>query len=81
MLEQVTAEVTLLISQDPGAPALDSGGHARAAAARQMLVGAQSMANWWADNPEAHARPWSRLRWTSPGSASTAQPRRALVAT
>jgi len=55
MLEQVTAEVTLLISQDPGAPALDSAEHTRGLRllAEMLVGGAQSMANWWADNPEA----------------------------
>jgi AcrR family transcriptional regulator len=55
MLEQVTAEVTLLISQDPGAPALDSAEDTRGLRllATMLVGGAQSMANWWADNPEA----------------------------
>ena len=55
MLEQVTAEVTLLISQDPGAPALDSAEDTRGLRllAEMLVGGAQSMANWWADNPEA----------------------------
>jgi AcrR family transcriptional regulator len=55
MLEQVTAEVTVLISQDPGAPALDGAEHQRGLRLLgEMLVGgAQSLANWWADNPEA----------------------------
>jgi AcrR family transcriptional regulator len=55
MLEQVTAEVTLLISQDPGAPALDSAEDTRVLRllAEMLVGGAQSMANWWADNPEA----------------------------
>jgi AcrR family transcriptional regulator len=54
MLEQVTAEVTVLISQDPGAPALDSGEEQRGLRllAEMLVGGAQSMANWWADNPE-----------------------------
>jgi AcrR family transcriptional regulator len=54
MLEQVTAEVTVLISQDPGAPALDSGEDQRGLRllAEMLVGGAQSMANWWADNPE-----------------------------
>jgi AcrR family transcriptional regulator len=54
MLEQVTAEVTVLISQDPGAPALDSGEDRRGLRllAEMLVGGAQSMANWWADNPE-----------------------------
>jgi AcrR family transcriptional regulator len=55
MLEQVTAEVTLLISQDPGAPELDSAEDTRGLRllAEMLVGGAQSMANWWADNPEA----------------------------
>lgn len=54
MIEQVTAEVTVLISQDPGAPALDSGEDQRGLRllAEMLVGGAQSMANWWADNPE-----------------------------
>jgi AcrR family transcriptional regulator len=54
MVGQVTAEVTVLISQDPGAREL-----ARVEADRslrllaEMLVGgAQSMANWWTDHPD-----------------------------
>jgi len=55
MLEQVTAEVTVLISQDPGARALDRPEEARALRllAEMLVGGAQSMANWWATNPEA----------------------------
>jgi AcrR family transcriptional regulator len=55
MLEQVTAEVTVLISQDPGAPTLDSAEDQRGLRllAEMLVGGAQSMANWWADNPEA----------------------------
>ena len=55
MLEQVTAEVTVLISQDPGAPELDSAEDTRGLRllAEMLVGGAQSMANWWADNPEA----------------------------
>ena len=54
MLEQVTAEVTVLISQDPGAPGLDSEEDQRGLRllAEMLVGGAQSMANWWADNPE-----------------------------
>jgi AcrR family transcriptional regulator len=55
MVEQVTAEVTVLIAQDPGARAL--GGVTERRGLRllaEMLVGgAQSMANWWVANPEA----------------------------
>jgi AcrR family transcriptional regulator len=55
MLEQVTAEVTVLISQDPGARALDSPEDRRALRllAEMLVGGAQSMANWWAGHPEA----------------------------
>jgi len=54
MVGQVTAEVTVLISQDPGARGLtrvDADRSLRLLA--EMLVGgAQSMANWWTDHPE-----------------------------
>jgi AcrR family transcriptional regulator len=55
MLEQVTAEVTMLISQDPGAQALDSAEDRRALRllAEMLVGGTQSMANWWTSNPEA----------------------------
>ena len=55
MLEQVTAEVTVLISQDPGASALDSAQEQRALRmlAEMLVGGAQSMANWWTDHPDA----------------------------
>ena len=55
MLEQVTAEVTVLISQDPGASALDSDEDRRALRllAEMLVGGTQSMANWWTSNPEA----------------------------
>lgn len=55
MLEQVTAEVTVLISQDPGASALDSAEDRRALRllAEMLVGGTQSMANWWTSNPEA----------------------------
>ncbi len=55
MLEQVTAEVTVLISQDPGARSLDSADDRRALRllAEMLVGGAQSMANWWTANPEA----------------------------
>ena len=55
MLEQVTAEVTVLISQDPGARALDSAEDRRALRllAEMLVGGTQSMANWWTSNPEA----------------------------
>ena len=54
MVGQVTAEVTVLISQDPGARGLtrvDADRSLRLLA--EMLVGAaQSMANLWTDHPE-----------------------------
>jgi AcrR family transcriptional regulator len=55
MLEQVTAEVTVLISQDPGARALDTAEDRRALRllAEMLVGGTQSMANWWTSNPEA----------------------------
>jgi AcrR family transcriptional regulator len=55
MVEQVTAEVTVLISQDPGARALDSAEDRRGLRllAEMLVGGAQSMANWWTQNPEA----------------------------
>jgi AcrR family transcriptional regulator len=55
MLEQVTAEVTVLISQDPGARALDKDDDRRALRllAEMLVGGTQSMANWWTSNPEA----------------------------
>jgi hypothetical protein len=54
MLEQVTAEVTVLIAQDPGAQTLDRPEEARALRllAEMLVGGAQSMANWWATNPD-----------------------------
>jgi AcrR family transcriptional regulator len=54
MVEQVTAEVTLLISQDPGARELTRVGDDRSLRllAEMLVGGAQSMANWWATNPE-----------------------------
>jgi AcrR family transcriptional regulator len=55
MVEQVTAEVTLLISQDPGARELTRVGDDRSLRllAEMLVGGAQSMANWWTDNPDA----------------------------
>jgi AcrR family transcriptional regulator len=55
MVEQVTAEVTVLISQDPGARELARGGDDRSLRllAEMLVGGAQSMANWWTDHPEA----------------------------
>jgi AcrR family transcriptional regulator len=55
MVEQVTAEVTVLISQDPGARELTRVGDDRSLRllAEMLVGGAQSMANWWTDHPEA----------------------------
>jgi AcrR family transcriptional regulator len=55
MVEQVTAEVTVLISQDPGARELTRVGDDRSLRllAEMLVGGAQSMANWWAEHPEA----------------------------
>lgn len=55
MVEQVTAEVTLLISQDPGARELTRVGAERSLRllAEMLVGGAQSMANWWIEHPEA----------------------------
>jgi AcrR family transcriptional regulator len=55
MVEQVTAEVTVLISQDPGARELARMGDERSLRllAEMLVGGAQSMANWWTDHPEA----------------------------
>jgi AcrR family transcriptional regulator len=55
MVEQVTAEVTVLISQDPGARELARMGDERSLRllAEMLVGGAQSMANWWTEHPEA----------------------------
>ena len=55
MVEQVTAEVTVLISQDPGASALASAEEQRALRmlAEMLVGGTQSLANWWAEHPDA----------------------------
>jgi AcrR family transcriptional regulator len=55
MVEQVTAEVTVLISQDPGARELTRVGDDRSLRllAEMLVGGAQSMANWWTDHPDA----------------------------
>jgi AcrR family transcriptional regulator len=55
MVEQVTAEVTVLISQDPGARELTrvQDEHALRLLAEMLVGGAQSMANWWTEHPEA----------------------------
>jgi AcrR family transcriptional regulator len=55
MVEQVTAEVTILISQDPGARELTRVGDDRSLRllAEMLVGGAQSMANWWTDHPDA----------------------------
>jgi AcrR family transcriptional regulator len=55
MVEQVTAEVTVLISQDPGARQLTRVEDDRSLRllAEMLVGGAQSMANWWTDHPDA----------------------------
>jgi len=55
MVQQVTAEVTVLISQDPGARQLAAGGDDSSLRllAEMLVGGVQSMANWWTDHPEA----------------------------
>jgi AcrR family transcriptional regulator len=55
MVQQVTAEVTVLISQDPGARELARVGDERSLRllAEMLVGGAQSMANWWTEHPEA----------------------------
>ena len=54
MVEQVTAEVTVLIAQDPGARELARVGADRSLRllAEMLVGGAQSMANWWTEHPE-----------------------------
>lgn len=54
MVEQVTAEVTVLISQDPGAREIARVGDERSLRllAEMLVGGAQSMANWWIEHPE-----------------------------
>ena len=73
MVEQVTAEVTVLISQDPGARELDRAGYERLLRllAEMLVGGAQSMANWWTDNPETTARDRRPSQWTSAWPASS----------
>ena len=55
MVQQVTAEVTVLISQDPGARQLTRVGDERSLRllAEMLVGGAQAMANWWTDHPDA----------------------------
>jgi len=55
MVQQVTAEVTVLISQDPGARQLAAGADDSSLRllAEMLVGGVQSMANWWTDHPEA----------------------------
>ena len=55
MVEQVTAEVTVLISQDPGARQLTRVEDERSLRllAEMLVGGAQSMANWWTEHPDA----------------------------
>jgi AcrR family transcriptional regulator len=52
MVEQVTVEVTGLISQDPGARRLEGADHALRLLAEMLVGGVQSMANWWTENPK-----------------------------
>jgi AcrR family transcriptional regulator len=54
MVDQVTAEVTVLISQDPGARKLARVGDDRSLRllAEMLVGGAQSIANWWTEHPE-----------------------------
>jgi AcrR family transcriptional regulator len=54
MVEQVTAEVTVLIAQDPGARELARGADDRSLRllAEMLVGGAQSMANWWTEHPD-----------------------------
>jgi AcrR family transcriptional regulator len=54
MVGQVTAEVTVLISQDPGARDLTRGqaDQSLRLLAEMLVGGAQSMANWWTDHPD-----------------------------
>jgi len=85
MVEQVTAEVTVLISRDPRARELARGGDDRSLRllAEMLVGGAQSLANWWTEHPEASRAQlveiamnfaWLGLerlsrgeRWSSPG--------------
>jgi AcrR family transcriptional regulator len=55
MVEQVTVEVTVLIAQDPGARGLTRVEDERSLRllAEMLVGGAQSMANWWTEHPEA----------------------------
>ncbi len=54
MVGQVTAEVTVLISEDPGARDLARVEDDRSLRllAEMLVGGAQSMANWWTDHPD-----------------------------
>jgi AcrR family transcriptional regulator len=54
MVQQVTAEVTVLIAQDPGARRLPRMEHDQSLRllAEMLVGGAQSMANWWTDHPD-----------------------------
>ena len=82
MVEQVTAEVTVLISQDPGARQLTRVEDERALRllAEMLVGGAQSMANWWTDHPDGPARAARRDRdGLRLARARAAEPRRALV--
>ena len=54
MVGQVTAEVTVLISQDPGARELTrvQADRSLRLLAEMLVGGSQSMANWWTDHPD-----------------------------
>ena len=73
MVGQVTAEVTVLISQDPGARDLTRGqADQPLRLLAEMLVGGPS--RWRTGGrttPTPRAPSWSRSRWTSPGSGSS----------
>src|SRR3954466_15661590 len=84
MVGQVTAEVTVLISQDPGARELTrvQADQSLRLLAEMLVGGAQPLAHWWGapsewrtggrTPPRRRAPSWSRSPWTSPGSGSSA---------
>ena len=74
MVQQVTAEVTVLISQDPGARQLTRVGDERSLqAARRDARGRRAGDGELVDRPSRRrrARSSSRSPWTSPGSGSS----------
>ena len=74
MVGQVTAEVTVLISQDPGARELTRvpGATARCACwPRCSWAGPSRWPTGGRTTPRPRAPSWSRSRWTSPGSGSS----------